>query len=181
MLNPYYGLFQYSSSDLQLLEINPNSGINPDHLSYFRFIGRVLGLAVCHGHYVDGAFIMSLYKILLGRAIGLSDMEQVDGTFYNSLQWMLDNDITDVILNTFEDEYEAFGVLETVELIPGGSNIDVTEDNKHEYIKLLVQHRLLRGIEDQVSDYNVSTQIRALLQLTCFFACCDRFQLPSLI
>ncbi len=46
MLNPYYGLFQNAANDQYLLEINPSSSINPDHLSYFRFIGRVLGLAV---------------------------------------------------------------------------------------------------------------------------------------
>ena len=150
MLNPYYGLFQYSSSDSQLLEINPNSSINPDHLSYFQFIGRVLGLAVCHGHYVDGAFVMSLYKLLLGKDVGLHDMEVVDETFYNSLRWILNNDVTGVLFNAFEDEFESFGMVETVELKPGGSSIQVTEENKREYVKLIVHHRLLRGIEDQV-------------------------------
>lgn len=108
MLNPYYGLFQHSSGDY-LLEINPNSSINPDHLSYFRFIGRVLGLAVQHGHYVDGSFVMPLYKLLLGKSVTLDDMEKVDVTFFNSLRWMLENDITDVLENTFTDEHEAFG------------------------------------------------------------------------
>lgn len=83
MLNPYYGLFQHSSGDY-LLEVNPNSSINPDHLSYFRFIGRVLGLAVQHGHYVDGAFVMPLYKLLLGRSISLDDMEKVSRSFFSS-------------------------------------------------------------------------------------------------
>lgn len=151
MLNPYYGLFQYSSSDAQLLEINPNSAINPDHLSYFKMVGRVLGLAVCHGHYIDGGFVMPLYKHLLGKAITVEDMAHVDEMYYNSLKWMLVNDITNIIDNTFSDEYEAFGVLETVDLKPGGADIPVTEDNKHEYVKLMVRHRLNYGIEEQVS------------------------------
>jgi hypothetical protein len=50
MLNPYYGLFEQLSSDQYLLAINPNSSINPDHLSYFRFIGRIMGLAVSDGY-----------------------------------------------------------------------------------------------------------------------------------
>ncbi len=29
MLNPYYGLFQYSRDDVYTLQINPNSSINP--------------------------------------------------------------------------------------------------------------------------------------------------------
>lgn len=150
MLNPYYGLFQYSSSDAQLLEINPGSSINPDHLSYFQFIGRVLGLAVCHGHYIHGGFVMPLYKHLLGKRIGLEDMALVDEQFYNSLTWMLENDITGIIENTFTDEYDVFGVVETVELIDGGASIAVTEENKHKYVDLVVRHRLMHGIEDQV-------------------------------
>eukprot|EP00730_Choanoeca_flexa_P003128 TRINITY_DN11298_c0_g2_i2.p1 TRINITY_DN11298_c0_g2~~TRINITY_DN11298_c0_g2_i2.p1 ORF type:complete len:1142 (+),score=186.40 TRINITY_DN11298_c0_g2_i2:53-3478(+) len=152
MLNPYYGLFQYSSSDAQLLEINPNSAINPDHLSYFKMVGRVLGLAVCHGHYIDGGFVMPLYKHLLGKDITLEDMAHVDETFYNSLKWMLTSDITGIIDNTFSDEYEAFGVIETVDLKPGGSEIPVTEENKHEYVQLIVKHRLNYGIEEQVRE-----------------------------
>ena len=150
MLNPYYGLFQHADSNQYLLEINPCSSINPDHLSYFRFIGRVLGLAIAHGHYVDGCFVPSLFKLLLGRSINVDDMEKVDPTFHSSLVWMLENDITGVFENVFTDEHEVFGVMETVELKPGGAAIPVTERNKFEYAKLIVRHRLLQGIAEQV-------------------------------
>ena len=44
MFNPYYGLFEYSATDNYTLQINPNSGVcNEEHLSYFKFIGRVAG------------------------------------------------------------------------------------------------------------------------------------------
>lgn len=33
---------------------------------------------------------------------------------------------------------------------PGGQDIAVTEENKREYVKLIVRHRLLHGIVDQV-------------------------------
>ena len=37
------------------LQINPLSGLaNPEHLSYFTFIGRVCGMAVYHGKLIDG-------------------------------------------------------------------------------------------------------------------------------
>ena len=29
MLNPYYGLFQYSTDDIYTLQINPDSSVNP--------------------------------------------------------------------------------------------------------------------------------------------------------
>lgn len=150
MLNPYYGLFEQLSSDQYLLAINPNSSINPDHLSYFRFIGRIMGLAVVNGHFLDGAFVNTIYKLLLNKNVSLEDMAQVDATFYNGLVWMLENDITDVLENTFTDEHDVFGAVEQVELKPGGADIPVTESNKREYVKLIVRYRLLRGIAEQM-------------------------------
>ena len=133
-----------------MLQVNPLSSVNPDHLSYFRFVGRVLGLAVKHGQYVEGGFTMPLYKMLLGKRVSLDDMGQVDPTYHSSLLWILENDITGVIENTFTDEQEAFGDVKVVELKPGGAEIPVDNDNKHEYVQLIVRHRLVHGILDQV-------------------------------
>lgn len=45
------------SRDNYTLQINPNSGLcNEDHLSYFKFIGRVAGMAVYHGKLLDGTY-----------------------------------------------------------------------------------------------------------------------------
>ena len=42
-------------SDTYTLQINPNSGIfNEEHLKYFKFIGRIAGMAVYHGKLLDG-------------------------------------------------------------------------------------------------------------------------------
>ena len=43
-------------SDIYTLQINPNSAINPDHLQYFEFIGRIVGMAVFHGKLIDGVY-----------------------------------------------------------------------------------------------------------------------------
>lgn len=57
MFNPYYGLFEYSAMDNYTLQINPNSGVcNEEHLNYFKFIGRVAGMAVYHGKLLDGQY-----------------------------------------------------------------------------------------------------------------------------
>lgn len=89
MLNPQYGLFQYSREGQYMLQINPDSGINPDHLSYFHFVGRILGIAVFHGHCLDGGFTMPFYKQLLNKPITLNDIEDVDPELHRSLTWML--------------------------------------------------------------------------------------------
>uniref|UniRef100_A0A3Q1F2M1 HECT-type E3 ubiquitin transferase n=1 Tax=Acanthochromis polyacanthus TaxID=80966 RepID=A0A3Q1F2M1_9TELE len=36
-----------------------------EHLSYFHFVGRIMGMAVFHGHYIDGGFTLPFYKQLL--------------------------------------------------------------------------------------------------------------------
>lgn len=45
MLNPMYGLLEYAGGNNYTLQINPASGINPEHLTYFRFIGRIIAMA----------------------------------------------------------------------------------------------------------------------------------------
>jgi len=149
MLNPYYGLFQYSRDDIYTLQINPDSGVNPDHLSYFHFVGRIIGTAVFHGHHIDGGFTTPFYKMLLNKPITLDDIEAVDPDLHKSLNWILTNDIADVIDSTFSVEHDAFGAIRVHELKPGGKTIQVTEDNKKEYVKLYVTYRWCQGIEQQ--------------------------------
>lgn len=46
-----------------------------------------------------------------------------------------ENDITGVIEPTFSTEDESFGEIQTIDLKPNGRNIEVTNDNKKEYIE----------------------------------------------
>lgn len=89
MFNPFYCLFEYSAHDNYTLQINPHSGINPEHLNYFRFIGRVVGLSIFHRRFLDAFFIVSFYKMILNKKILVADMESVDADFYRSLMWIL--------------------------------------------------------------------------------------------
>jgi E3 ubiquitin-protein ligase NEDD4 len=89
MFNPSYGLFEYSAHDNYTLQINPASGVNPEHLDYFKFIGRVLGLAIFHHRFVDAYFVPSFYKMVLGKKVNIKDLEAVDYELYKGLTWML--------------------------------------------------------------------------------------------
>lgn len=89
MFNPFYCLFEYSAHDNYTLQINPHSGINPEHLNYFKFIGRVVGLAIFHRRFLDAFFIGAFYKMILRKKVALSDMEGVDADFHRNLEWML--------------------------------------------------------------------------------------------
>lgn len=149
MFNPFYCLFEYSSHDNYTLQINPNSGINPEHLNYFKFIGRVVGLGVFHRRFLDAFFVGALYKMMLRKKVVLQDMEGVDAEFYRSLKWICDNDITDILDLTFSAEDERFGEIVEVDLKPGGTQIEVTEENKHEYVELISEWKISKRVEEQ--------------------------------
>ncbi|XP_012584236.1 PREDICTED: E3 ubiquitin-protein ligase NEDD4 isoform X2 [Condylura cristata] len=153
MFNPYYGLFEYSATDNYTLQINPNSGLcNEDHLSYFKFIGRVAGMAVYHGKLLDGFFIRPFYKMMLHKPITLHDMESVDSEYYNSLRWILENDPTELDLRFVIDE-ELFGQTHQHELKNSGSEIVVTNKNKKEYIYLVIQWRFVNRVQKQMAAF----------------------------
>ncbi|KAK7207807.1 E3 ubiquitin-protein ligase hula [Myxozyma melibiosi] len=149
MFNPFYCLFEYSAHDNYTLQINPHSGINPEHLNYFKFIGRVVGLAIFHRRFLDAFFIGAFYKMVLKKRVVLSDMEGVDAEFYRNLSWTLDNDITDILDLTFSTEDDRFGELVTVDLKPNGREIPVTNENKREYIELITEWRISKRVEEQ--------------------------------
>ncbi|KAI9326055.1 hypothetical protein DFJ73DRAFT_767125 [Zopfochytrium polystomum] len=149
MFNPFYCLFEYSAHDNYTLQINPQSGINPEHLNYFKFIGRVVGLGIFHQRFLDSFFVTAFYKMILKRKITLKDMESVDAAQHRSLVWMLENPIADVLDLTFAVDSEVFGERVEVELKPDGKNIEVTDDNKKEYVDLVVEWRIVKRVEEQ--------------------------------
>ncbi|KAJ2484538.1 hypothetical protein EV174_002362 [Coemansia sp. RSA 2320] len=148
MFNPQYCLFEYSAHDTYTLQINPHSEINPEHLNYFRFIGRTMGLAIFHRRFLDAFFTSSFYKMILKKPITLEDMQSVDADIHRSLKWTLENDVSDMGF-TFTVDDDHFGERVEVELKPGGKDIDVTEENKKEFVQLSIQYRVCDRIKEQ--------------------------------
>ncbi|XP_075584309.1 NEDD4-like E3 ubiquitin-protein ligase WWP1 isoform X6 [Pelecanus crispus] len=88
VLNPMYCLFEYAGKSNYCLQINPASTINPDHLSYFCFIGRFIAMALFHGKFIDTGFSLPFYKRMLSKKLTIKDLESIDTEFYNSLIWI---------------------------------------------------------------------------------------------
>ncbi|XP_051569016.1 E3 ubiquitin-protein ligase Itchy isoform X4 [Myxocyprinus asiaticus] len=154
VLNPMYCLFEYAGKDNYCLQINPASFINPDHLKYFKFIGRFIAMALFHGKFIDTGFSLPFYKRILNKPLALKDLESIDPEFYNSLIWIKDNNVEDCGLEMFFSvDKEILGEVTTHELKPDGGNIQVTEENKEEYIRLVAEWRLSRGVEEQTQAF----------------------------
>jgi E3 ubiquitin-protein ligase NEDD4 len=82
-------------------------------------------------------------------------MEGVDEDFHRNLTWTLyaatkvrttpswvrcwrayrENDIEGIVELTFSVDDEKFGERHTIDLIPNGRNLPVTNENKHKYVE----------------------------------------------
>lgn len=153
MFNPDYALFTPVAADKTTFHPNRTSWVNPEHFSFFKFIGRIIGKAVYDNNFLDCHFSRAVYKNILGIPVSLKDMETLDLDYYKSLLWMLDNDITDIIVENFAVETDDYGEHKIIDLIPGGRDIAVTEANKQEYVHRIVEYRLQTSISEQMENF----------------------------
>ncbi|OWR44915.1 ubiquitin protein ligase [Danaus plexippus plexippus] len=154
VLNPMYCLFEYANKNNYSLQINPASYVNPDHLLYFKFIGRFIAMALYHGRFIYSGFTMPFYKRMLNKKLTMKDIESIDPEFYNSLVWIKDNNIDECGLEMwFSVDFEVLGQVIHHELKPLGDKERVTEGNKEQYLQLVTQWRMTRGIEEQTNAF----------------------------
>ncbi|KAL6759433.1 hypothetical protein V8C86DRAFT_3013524 [Haematococcus lacustris] len=157
VFNPNLALFVQVPERGTTFQPNPNSIVQSDrginHLDYFRFVGRLVGKALHDGQLIDAYFTRSFYKHMLGQVLTYEDIEAVDPSYYRTLVWMLQNDITDVLDLTFTAETDFFGRKEQVELVPGGKDLRVTEANKRVYVDLIARHCMTTSIRHQISAF----------------------------
>ena len=153
MFNPNYALFLPTAADKVTYQPNRASGINPDHLFYFKFVGRIIGKAIYDGRLLDAYFTRSFYKCMINAPVDHRDMEAIDPAFFNSLDWILNNSIDDVLDLTYSMEIEEFGIQKIIDLKPNGRNIPVLDADKHEYVRLVVEQKLVVAIKDQIEAF----------------------------
>ncbi|CAI0374419.1 unnamed protein product [Linum tenue] len=70
---------------------------------------------------------------------------------------------SDALGLTFVREFEELGSRKVVQLCPNGKNIIVNSKNREEYIKLLIHHRFVTSISEQIVGEMSAEQRRILL------------------
>jgi E3 ubiquitin-protein ligase HUWE1 len=153
MFDPNYALFTPVASDSATFHPNKSSYVNDEHLMFFKFVGRIIGKALYDGRLLDCHFSRAVYKHILSRPISVKDLEYYDNTYYKNLMWMLENEINDVVTETFSIEAEEYGVTHIIDLVPDGRNIAVTDDNKAEYVRLVSEYKLQTSVKDQLKEF----------------------------
>jgi len=92
---------------------------------------------------------------MVGVPVTFHDLEGTDPEYYKSLNSLLEYSLEDIGMTemTFSTESHAFGEVTVVDLVEGGRDKFVTDDNKLEYIHLLANHRMTASIRPQIDAF----------------------------
>ncbi|MBA0780443.1 hypothetical protein Gotri_004539 [Gossypium trilobum] len=148
-----YGLFKETAD--HLLYPNPGSGmIHEQHLQFFHFLGTLLAKAMFEGILVDIPFATFLLSKLKQKYNYLNDLPSLDPELYRHLIFLkhYKGNISELELY-FVIVNNEYGEQTEEELLPGGKNIHVTNENVITFIHLVSNHRLNFQIRQQSSHF----------------------------
>ncbi|GAV71666.1 HECT domain-containing protein [Cephalotus follicularis] len=148
-----YGLFKETAD--HLLYPNPGSGmIHEQHLQFFHFLGTLLAKAMFEGILVDIPFATFFLSKLKQKYNYLNDLPSLDPELYRHLIFLkhYEGDISQLELY-FVIINNEYGEQTEEELLPGGKNIRVTNENVITFIHLVSNHRLNFQIRQQSSHF----------------------------
>jgi len=114
-------------------------------LQYFCFMGSMVGKALFDGIQFDAQFALFFLRSCVGHRNYLDDLQGLDAQLYSSLRKlkaMSEPDEIDALGLTFAVDKRVYGEVRSVELVPGGSSMAVTAENKMRFVYLLSDYYL---------------------------------------
>ncbi|XP_074656384.1 putative E3 ubiquitin-protein ligase HERC3 isoform X2 [Tubulanus polymorphus] len=155
IFDPDYGMF-IEKDNGNVLWFNGNSYENEEE---FELVGVILGLAIYNGVILDIRLPNVIYKMLQGRVVTIEDFEEIEPNFARGLKEMLkypDDDVEDIFCQTFQITEEVVGEqkLRNIDLIPNGSQTNVTNENRFEFVEAVVNYKLNISIEKQFQAFS---------------------------
>ncbi|XP_065830914.1 ubiquitin-protein ligase E3B-like [Oscarella lobularis] len=155
--DPSLDLFKATSDET--LYPSPTSVAQGNFGALFNFMGRMLGKAVYEGILVDVPFADFFLVHLKGTTYSAAyspfdELSSFDQDLYRNLNYVkhYDDDIADLDL-TFSLNEDFFGKLLTHDLVPGGSAIPVTNENKMSYIHRVAHFRMHTQLRKQTAEF----------------------------
>ncbi|XP_053331602.1 apoptosis-resistant E3 ubiquitin protein ligase 1 [Spea bombifrons] len=143
--------------------VHPNPCRPPGvRVKLYEFAGRLVGKCLFEsslgGGYqqlVRARFTRSFLAQIIGLRMHYKYFETDEPEYFQSkVLYLLSHDVSDTDLVFAEEKYGRGGHLEkVVELIPGGSQVPVTNENKIYYLNLLAQHRLCNQVREEVEHF----------------------------
>jgi E3 ubiquitin-protein ligase EDD1 len=130
---------------------SPRIGKNsPERLNCMRNVGRVVGLCLLQNELCPLAFNRHVTKYLLGKKISWHDLAFFDPILYESLRHLIEdakradaNEIFSSLDLTYCIQLRAEEGGSSVELIKGGSQIEVAPENILDYVRRYAEYRMI--------------------------------------
>ncbi|KAI9498288.1 hypothetical protein BDB00DRAFT_755039 [Zychaea mexicana] len=150
LFDPKYGMF-IMNEESRLYWFAPNPAQDRDTTSEFKLAGLLLGLAVYNSVILDLHLPLALYKKLMGIEVGLPELKQLDPSLGRGLERLLafQGDVQSDFDRSFQVDLESFGQVYTSDLKPMGSNIHLTNENRHEFVDLYAKFVLSQSIQKE--------------------------------
>ncbi|KRX10838.1 HECT-domain-containing protein [Pseudocohnilembus persalinus] len=101
---------------------------------------------------VEVNFTRSFLKHILKKDLYITDLEDIDPEQFNNLNWMLENSVEGLELN-YTHCVDELGVIKTVDLVEKGSEIEITDKNKKEYVKAVAHYIMTDSIKEQTESF----------------------------
>eukprot|EP00056_Hartaetosiga_gracilis_P006654 m.98600 g.98600 ORF g.98600 m.98600 type:complete len:803 (+) comp12524_c0_seq1:115-2523(+) len=120
-------------------------------ISKYFYFGVLLGLALYNNIIVNLRFPDALFKFLLFEELDENDFEQIFPTIHSSHNDLLTMDDASLVCSTFAISRKVFGQMKEFPLCENGESIDVTNDNRDEYVKLKRDFMLRTSITKQLN------------------------------
>lgn len=117
-------------------------------LSMLSFLGKLMGIAIRSKEFLALNIPAFIWKLLANETPTLEDLEGIDYSLVKSLLQLRDIEQTGIAdAETFSSVFfETFTTISSddrvVPLLPGGDAMEVTFDNRHEYVSLVLGYRL---------------------------------------
>ncbi|ETO27461.1 HECT type ubiquitin ligase [Reticulomyxa filosa] len=117
------------------------------YLSMYTFVGKLMGVAIRGKHYLNLDFPCVVWKPLVGKPVGREDLKEIDSLCFDILDKLSNIEREGVTPQTFSDYFPYHFTTTSsdgrqVLLKPDGDKIQVTWENRKEYVQLLEHYRL---------------------------------------
>lgn len=152
--DPGYGLF--TQTTIEGLLFPHQAAANIGHgLQMIEFLGRIVGKALYEGILLDYSFAHVFVWKLLGRYSFLDELSTLDPELHHNLMYLkrYEGDARDLALD-FTVTEEIFGRRTVVDLISGGANIQVTNENKLQYVHAMADYKLNRQMRPLINAFS---------------------------
>ncbi|KRX10426.1 WD40-repeat-containing domain [Pseudocohnilembus persalinus] len=148
VFNPNYGLFAMTSNKASIYP-SPYAYLIPDYLTHFRMLGRLVGKSLISNWQLYVSFSKAFLKLILGKSLYISDLEDIDPEFSKNLEFILNTEIGDDLGLNFTTSFSQFGIQKFIQLEEDGSDKFVNDENKKEYVKARCKAFLTDSIHKQ--------------------------------